>query len=73
MKLGDHCEQNQGGIEPLLNDVEQPDLWQALQEPPPDDEGGCGMGVLVANWIAQLIGRPVSHQRGWEYFKQMRC
>lgn len=68
--LGDHREQNQGGIEPLLNDVEQAYLWQALQEPPA--EGGLWNGRKVADWIAQFIGRRVSRQRGWEYLKQMR-
>ncbi|WP_226889455.1 hypothetical protein [Nostoc sp. MG11] len=36
--LGDQRNQNQGGIEPLLDDVQQAYLWQALQEPP--TEGG---------------------------------
>ncbi len=26
----------------------------------------------VADWIAQLLGRPVARQRGWEYLRQMR-
>ena len=38
----------------------------------PTTKGGCGMGVLVADWITQLIGRPLSRQRGWEYLKKMR-
>ncbi len=29
-------------------------------------------GRKVADWIAGLIGRRVSRQRGWEYLKQMR-
>lgn len=26
----------------------------------------------MVDWIAELIGRPVSRQSGWEYLKQMR-
>ena len=68
--LGDQRNQNQGGIEPLLDDVQQAYLWQALQSPPL--EGGLWNGRKVADWISQLIARPVSRQRGWEYLKQMR-
>ena len=68
--LGDQRHQNQGGIEPLLDDVQQAYLWQALQEPPV--EGGLWNGRKVADWIGEVIGRRVSRQRGWEYLKQMR-
>lgn len=68
--LGDHRHQNPGSKEPLLDDVQQAYLWQALQSPPP--EGGQWNGRKVADWIAQLLGRPVGRQRGWEYLKQMR-
>lgn len=68
--LGDQRSLNQGSSEPLLDDVQQALLWQALQEPPP--EGGQWNGRKVADWMAELIGRPVSRQRGWEYLKQMR-
>jgi len=68
--LGDHRHQNQGSKEPLLDDVQQAYLWQALQSSPP--EGGQWNGRQVADWIAQLIGRPVGRQRGWEYLRQMR-
>ena len=37
-----------------------------------DSEGGQWNGRKVADSIADLIGRPVSRQRGWEYLKQMR-
>jgi hypothetical protein len=53
----------------MLSDVQQAQLWQVLQSPPPD--GGLWNGRKVADWIAQLIGRPVSRQRGWEYLRQM--
>ncbi len=68
--LGDQRNHNQGGIEPLLDDVQQAYLWQALQEPP--IEGGLWNGRKVADWIGRLIGRRVSRQRGWDYLKQMR-
>jgi hypothetical protein len=68
--LGDQCHHNPGGKEPLLDDVQQALLWQALQEPASD--GRQWNGRKVADWIAELIGRPVGRQRGWEYFKQMR-
>ncbi len=61
---------NIGSSEPLLDDIQQALLWQALQEPP--GEGGQWNGRKVADWIGELIGRPVSRQRGWEYLKQMR-
>lgn len=67
--LGDHRHQNLGSRKPLLNEVQMAHLWQALQEPP--TEGGLWNGRKVADWIAQLIGRAVSRQRGWEYLKQM--
>ena len=68
--LGDHRYQNPGSKEPLLDDVQQAYLWQALQSSPP--EGGQWNGRKVADWIAQLIGRSVARQRGWEYLRQMR-
>lgn len=68
--LGDQRILNQGSSKSLLDDVQQALLWQALQEPPA--EGGQWNGRKVADWIADLIGRPVSRQRGWEYLKQMR-
>ncbi len=49
--------------------MQQTLLWQALQGLP--TQGGQWNGRQVADWMAQLIGRPVSRQRGWEYLKQM--
>ncbi len=60
--LGDHRHQNAGGSEPLLDDVQQAYLWQALQSPPAD--GGQWNGRKVADWVAQLIGRPVARSAG---------
>lgn len=66
--LVDRRHQHPGG-EPMLSDVQQAQLWQVLQSPPPD--GGLWNGRKVADWIAQLIDRPVPRQRGWEYLRQM--
>ena len=52
--LGDHRHQNPGGSEPLLDDVQQAYLWQALQSPPVD--GGqwngrsCGRLAGSIDW-----------------------
>ncbi|MGB3267778.1 MAG: hypothetical protein WBA89_27955 [Microcoleus sp.] len=67
--LGDKRHEHQGA-DTLLNDVQQAQLWQALQSPP--TEGGLWNGQKVANWMSELLGRSVSRQRGWEYLKAMR-
>lgn len=67
--LGDRRCQN-SDEDPLLNDVQQALLWQALQETPPD--GGLWNGRKVADWMSALLGRRVHRQRGWEYLKSMR-
>ena len=54
---------------PLLNDLQQAQLWQVLQQPPAD--GGLWNGRKVADWMSELLGRKVSRQRGWEYLKSM--
>src|SRR4028119_804401 len=56
--------------DPVLNDVEQAQLWQALQQPPPD--GGLWNGRKVADWMSELKGEKVCRQRGWEYLKSMK-
>ena len=56
--------------DPLLNDVEQAQLWQFLQQPPPD--GGLWNGRKVADWMSELKGEKVCRQRGWEYLKSMK-
>lgn len=66
--LVDHRHDNPGA-EPLLTDIQQAQLWQALQQSPAD--GGLWNSRKVASWIAQLIDRPVSKQRGWDYLQQM--
>jgi transposase len=67
--LGDQRWKNQD-YDPLLNDVQQAQLWQVLQQPPAD--GGLWNGRKVADWMSQILGRQVSRQRGWEYLKSMR-
>ena len=44
-------------------------LLQALQEPPPD--GGKWNGRKVADWMSELLERPIHRQRGWDYLKAM--
>ncbi len=66
--LGDRRNQNPG-TKPLIDDVEQAQLWQALQEKAPD--GGLWNGRKVADWVSCLTGRQVSRQRGWEILRQM--
>ncbi len=66
--LGDRRNKNQG-TKPLIDDVEQAQLWQALQQKAPD--GGLWNGRKVADWLTCLSGRQVSRQRGWEILRQM--
>jgi len=47
--LTDQQQDNLGG-EPLLSDVQQAQLWQALQGPAPD--GGLWGGPKVAAWVS---------------------
>lgn len=60
---------NNRGKKPLLDDLEQAQLWQVLQAPAPD--GGLWNGRKVANWLSQLTGKKISRYRGWEILKQM--
>lgn len=66
--LGDRRHQNQGA-KPIIDDVEQAQLWQALQGNAPD--GGLWNGRKVADWLTSVTGRQVSRQRGWEILRQM--
>ncbi len=45
---------------------------KSLREKGKRPSGGQRNGRKVADWVSDLIGRPVSRQRGWEYLKQMR-
>jgi hypothetical protein len=47
----------------------QAHLWLALGGLAED--GGLWNGRKVADWIAQLTGKPIHRQRGWEYLRQM--
>lgn len=57
------------GREPMLSDIERSHLVQALSGLAPD--GGLWNGSKVADWMAQLMERPVHRQRGWDYLRQM--
>lgn len=66
--LGDKRHENPGKPT-LLDDVQQAQLLQALQEAPFD--GDLWDGPKVAQWMSELLGRPIHPQRGWEYLKAM--
>ena len=66
--LKDRRHDHPGG-QPLLSDVQQALLWQALQAPAPD--GGLWNSRKVAEWMSDLLNRPVSVQRGWEYLRSL--
>jgi len=59
--LGDQRRHNPGQP-PLLNDIQQSQLWQVLQEPPAD--GDLWDGPKVAQWMSALFDRPIHPQRG---------
>lgn len=66
--LLDYRHQHPGRLT-LLDDEPQALLLQVLQSPPPD--GGQWNGRKVADWMSQLLERPLNRQRGWEYLKAM--
>lgn len=57
------------GCQPILSEVQQAQLGQALRTPPAD--GGLWNSRKVAEWISNLIDRPVSVQRGWDYLRSL--
>jgi hypothetical protein len=57
------------GTQPLLSIVEQAQMKQTLQTPPAD--GGLWNSRKVTEWISNLLLRPVSVQRGWDYLRQV--
>lgn len=67
--MGDGRHQNPGP-KPKLDDVCCANLLQALRGPAPD--GGLWNGRIVADYLSELIGQPISRQQGWEYLLQMR-
>ena len=66
--MGDFRHQNKGAS-PLIDDVQQAQLWQVLQGKAPD--GGLWNGRKVADWLTALTGRLICRQRGWEILRQM--
>lgn len=66
--IGDHRHTNPGAT-PLLTREQQERLRQALGGPAPD--GGVWTCRSVANWMSQVLGRPVSAQRGWEWMRRL--
>ena len=66
--LGDRRKSNPGS-KPLVNDIHQAQLWQALQEKAPD--GGLWNGRKVADWLSEVIGTDISRHWGWEILRQM--
>ncbi len=66
--LGDR-RHNNPGAETLLDEVQTAQLLQAIEGPAPD--GGLWNGRKVADWMSELLERPIAPQRGWEYLKAM--
>ena len=66
--VGDGRHHNRGA-EPLLDEVQQAQLLQAIEAPV--DESGLWNGRKVADWMSRVLDRRVAPQRGWEYLKQM--
>lgn len=62
--LGDKRQENHDRT-PLLNDEQQAQLWAFLQSAPAD--GGIWGGPKGAQWMSELLDRPVAPQRGWDY------
>lgn len=68
--LGDGRQKNPGAPSDL-NDQNEAYLIQALEEGIAPD-GGKWNGRKVADYLSELIGKPISRQQGWAYLKQMR-
>lgn len=66
--LGDHRHQNPGATS-LLTPHQEAHLLQALRDAAPD--GGLWNGRKVADYLSELLERPVSRQQGWVYLKQL--
>ena len=66
--LGDSRQTNQGAP-PMLTDEQQAQLYQILSDNAPDD--GLWNGRKVADYLCELLERPVSPQQGWRILKQM--
>jgi transposase len=55
------------GAEPLLTTDQLLSLVEALRSQPP--VGVRWNGVMVADWMRDVLGRSISRQRGWEYLR----
>jgi transposase len=66
--IGDRRHGNPGAA-PLLTVEQQEALRAALAGPAPD--GGIWTCRMVAAWMGQTLGRPVSEQRGWEWMRRL--
>jgi len=66
--LGDKRHENRGA-KPLLDDLQQAQLWQLLQQPPVD--GALWDGPKVAAWMSEILEQPIHPQRGWEYLRAL--
>lgn len=64
----DRRHMNPGGT-PLLTATQRAELRTALSEPAPD--GGLWTCQKVADWIGDLLGRPIGEQRGWDYLRRL--
>ncbi|WP_414590200.1 winged helix-turn-helix domain-containing protein [Scytonema sp. PCC 10023] len=65
--IGDRRHQNRG-TEPLLDEVQQAQLLQAMATPRSDR--GIWNGPRVARWMSQVLERAIYPQRGWEFLKR---
>jgi transposase len=66
--IGDRRHTNPGAA-PLLDGDQQEQLRAALAGPAPD--GGIWTGRWVAVWMSEVLGRPISVQRGWEWMRRL--
>jgi transposase len=66
--LGDGRHQNPGATA-FLNPQQQANLLQILRGPSPD--GGLWNGRKVADYLSEILDRPISRQQGWVYLKQL--
>jgi transposase len=66
--IGDRRHGNPGAA-PLLDAGQQEQLRVALRGPAP--HGDLWTCRSVAAWMSQMLGRPVSAQRGWEWMRRL--
>ena len=64
-----YSRQTNQGAPPMLTDEQQAQLYQILSDNAPD--GGLWNGRKVADYLCELLERPVSPQQGWRILKQM--